>query len=262
MFAIIRAAAVAATAAMCLVIAAFSANAADKPFQNSELAQSAMTIEAQIKADAGTPTKPVEQLRRDAAAAFSRNDFRAGMALLGQIVAAAPNDAATWLRLSQTIMQIRPANDSERALLLDRASAAAYIAYQRSTARNQEADSLVQLGTVLSQRQMWRPALDALRLSLELREVANVRAQYERLREQYGFRVLDYTVDADTASPRACFQFSEGLPARTDFSPFVALAGTDKPALSVAGEAALRRGIAAWPDLHRDVARRPAVGGA
>jgi uncharacterized protein YfaS (alpha-2-macroglobulin family) len=232
MFGILRAAAVAATAATCLLLAAFAASAADKPFQNSELAQSAITLEGRIKADAGTPTQPVDQLRRDASAAFSRNDFRAGMALLGQIVAAVPGDAATWLRLSETIMQIRPADNSERAQLLDRASAAAYIAYQRSTVRDQEADSLVQLGTVLSQRQMWRPALDALRLSLELRELANVRAQYEILREQYGFRVLDYTVDADTASPRACFQFSEGLPARTDFSPFIALAGTDKPALS------------------------------
>ncbi len=80
---------------------------------------------------------------------------------------------------------------------------------------------------------LWRPALDALRLSLELREVAEVRAQYERLREDHGFRILDYTVDADAASPRACFQFSEELPGkRTDFSPFVALAGQDKPALS------------------------------
>ena len=42
------------------------------------------------------------------------------------------------------------------------------------------------------------------------------------------------SVDADTASPRACFQFSEDLPARTDFSPFVVLAGTDKPAISTA----------------------------
>ena len=96
-------------------------------------------------------------------------------------------------------------------MLLERASTAAYIAYQRTTNRNQEADSLALLGTLLSQRQIWRPALDALRLSLELREVADVRGQYERLRDQYGFRVLDYTIDADTASPRACFQFSEEL---------------------------------------------------
>ena len=181
----------------------------------------------------GHATEPVAQLHRDADAAFAKNDFRTGMQVLGEIVAAVPNDSTTWLRLSRTIMEIRPQNDSERAALLERASAAAYIAYQRTGDRNEEADSLVQLGNVLSQRQMWRPALDALRLSLQLRETADVRAQYERLREQHGFRVLDYTVDADTASPRACFQFSEGLPARTDFSPFVALAGTDKPALSV-----------------------------
>ncbi len=211
-----------------------AAYAAEKPFQNSDLADAAVTLEAQIKSDAGTPTKPLAQIRRDADAAFTKNDFRAGMALLGQIVAAAPNDSATWLRLARTIMQIRPADDNEKKLLLERASTAAYIAYQRTTSRAEEADSLALLGNVLAQREMWRPSLDALRLSLELREVADVRGQYERLREQYGFRVLDYSVDADTASPRACFQFSEDLLPRTDFSPFVVLAGTAKPALSAA----------------------------
>ena len=212
----------------------FAANAAEKPFRDSALAEAAITLEAQIKADAGAPAKPVAQIRRDADAAFTKNDFRAGMALLGQIVAAVPNDSATWLRLARTIMQIRPADDNEKNLLLERASTAAYIAYQRTTNRAEEADSLALLGNVLSQRELWRPALDALRLSLELREVADVRGQYERMRDQHGFRVLDYSVDADTASPRACFQFSEELPPRTDFSPFVVLAGTDKPALSAA----------------------------
>ncbi len=217
-----------------LILAPLAANAADKPFQNKDLADSAITLEAQIKSDAGTQTKPVAQVRRDADAAFSRNDFRAGMALLGQIVAAAPNDSTTWLRLARAIMQIKPADDKERKLLLERASTAAYIAYQRTANRAEEADSLAFLGNVLVRREEWRPALDSLRLSLELREVADVRGQYERVREQYGFRVLDYSVDADTASPRACFQFSEDLPLRTDFSPFVAVAGTDKPAISAA----------------------------
>ncbi|HSZ65809.1 MAG TPA: MG2 domain-containing protein [Xanthobacteraceae bacterium] len=223
----------AAVAAACLAVACLTATAANKPFTNDDLATSAVELEAQIKSDAGTPAKTVDQLKHDADAAFAKNDFRTGMTVLDQIVAAAPNDAATWLRLAHTIQQIRPGNDNERAMLLERASSAAYIAYQRASDRNQEADSLAFLGTLLSQRQNWRPALDALRLSLELREVADVRGQYERLRDQYGFRVLDYSVDADTASPRACFQFSEDVPQRTDFSPFVAVAGTDKPALSV-----------------------------
>ena len=61
-----------------------------------------------------------------------------------------------------------------------------------------------------------------------------MRGLYESMRNDHGFRMLDYSVDADAASPRACFQFSEALPGkRTDFSPFVAVAGIDKPALSV-----------------------------
>ena len=229
MLSLVRAGVIAALFAVVPLAAA----AAEKPFQNSALADSAAKLEGQIKADAGTPTKPLAQIRRDADAAFAKNDFRTGMALLGQIVAGAPTDTATWLRLARTIMQIRPASEDERKLLLERAATAAYIAYQRTTSRSEEADSLALLGTTLSQREQWRPALDALRLSLELREVADVRGQYERLREEHGFRVLDYTIDADTASPRACFQFSEPLPARGDFSPFVVVSGTDKPALSV-----------------------------
>ena len=234
MFSFFRAGIFAAVAAACLVAGSFAATAADKPFTNDDLANSAIELEAQIKADAGAATAPVAQLRHDADAAFAKNDFRAGMALLGQIVAAVPGDSATWLRLARTIQQIRPADDHERDMLRERASTAAYIAYQRATNRNDEAASLAVLGNLLSLRQQWRPALDALRLSLDLHEAADLRGQYERLREQYGFRVLDYTVDADTASPRACFQFSEDIPARADFSPFVVLAGTDKPALSVA----------------------------
>ncbi len=72
-----------------------------------------------------------------------------------------------------------------------------------------------------------------MRLALELRESADLRGQYERLRADYGFRMLDYSVDSDAVSPRACFQFSEELPGRrTDFSPFVAVVGQDKPAIS------------------------------
>ena len=89
------------------------------------------------------------------------------------------------------------------------------------------------LGRAFADRKQWRPALDVLRMSLDIRETADLRGQYERLRVDHGFRYLDYSVDSDAISPRACFQFSEGLPGRrTDFSPFVAVAGMDKPAIS------------------------------
>jgi hypothetical protein len=156
------------------------------------------------------------------------------MVLLGQIVAVAPDDSASWLRLARAVAQLRPANDRNRNELLERAATAAYIAYQHAQNGSEEAAALVVIGRSYGDRRIWRPALDALRLSLERREVADVRALYERMREDHGFRLLDYTVDADAASPRACFQFSEDLPGkRTDFSPFVSVAGMDKPALSV-----------------------------
>jgi hypothetical protein len=97
---------------------------------------------------------------------------------------------------------------------LDRAATADYIAYQRTSNPAEEAESLLVISRSFADRSLWRPALDAMRVSLELREVADVRQQYERMREDHGFRLLDYTVDSDSATPRACFQFSESLPGR------------------------------------------------
>src|SRR5216683_2597199 len=115
----------AACAAALVLVLSVPAVAADKPFKRNDLADAAIKLEAQIKADAGPVTKAAPALRREADAAFQRNDFRAGMQILGQI-------------------------------------------------------------------------------------------------------------DAVAASPRVCFQFSEDLPGRrTDFSPYVAVGGQDKPALSV-----------------------------
>jgi uncharacterized protein YfaS (alpha-2-macroglobulin family) len=88
----------------------------------------------------------------------------------------------------------------------------------------------------MSERKLWRPALDALRLSLDMREVAEVRGQYEKMRDQHGFRLLDYTVDSDGASPRPASSSPRTSPSGSTFAPFLALAGTDKPALTSEGK--------------------------
>src|SRR6201747_1302067 len=232
MIGLVRAAALCATLALGLV----SAQAADKAFKRDDLADSAIKLEAQIKSEAGAVAKSGTSLRTDADAAFKRADFRTGLQILGQIAATAPDDSANWLRLARTIFQIRSATSSEQTFLLERASTAAYVAYQRAGNPGDEADALAVLGRALSERKLWRPALDAMRLSLDQREFADVRGQYEKMRDEHGFRLLDYTVDSDGASPRACFQFSEDLAKRVDFAPYLALAGTDKPALSAEGK--------------------------
>src|SRR5580693_1076180 len=164
-------AALAAAFVLLLSVAGF---AAEKGFRRSDLADTAIKLEAQIKSEAGQVTKPAAALRKDADTALQRNDLRSGMRILGQLVTIAPEDGATWLRLARAILQVRGADERERTVLLERASTAAYIAYQRSANRNDEADSLTVLGRTLSDRKIWRPALDALRLSLELREAADV----------------------------------------------------------------------------------------
>jgi alpha-2-macroglobulin len=225
MIGLVRSAIVFATLALGLV----AVQAADKAFRRDDLADSAIKLEAQMKSEAGPVVKSAATLRTDADVALKRNDFRTGLLLLGQIAANAPDDdSGNWLRLARTIFQIRPFGGNEQTFLLERAATAAYIAYQRAGNAGEEAEALAVLGRAMSERKLWRPALDALRLSRDLREVADVREQYEKLCDDHGFRLLDYTVDSDAASPRACFQFSEDLAKRTDFAPFLTLAGSDK----------------------------------
>jgi len=228
MIGLVRALTMVATMAFALS----AAQAADKTFKRDELNDSAIRLETQIKTEAGPVAKPAAQLKSDADAAFKRGDYRGGLQLIGQIAAVTPEDSGNWLRLAKTIFQIRPADSREQTFLFERASTAAYIAYQRATSASDEADALAVLGNAMQSRHLWRPALDALRTSLDLKEVADVRGQYEKLRDEQGFRLLDYSVDSDSATPRVCFQFSETLPKRADFSPFVTQAGVDKPALS------------------------------
>ena len=228
MIGLVRALTLVATMAFALS----TAQAADKAFKRDELNDQAIRLENQIKTEAGPVAKAAPQLKADADAAFKRGDYRGGLQLLGQIAAVAPEDSGNWLKLAKTIFQIRPADSREQTFLLERASTAAYIAYQRATNTNDEADALAVLGNAMQSRHLWRPALDALRTSLDLKEVADIRGQYEKLRDEQGFRLLDYSVDSDSATPRVCFQFSETLPKRADYSPFVTQAGVDKPALS------------------------------
>ena len=144
MIGLIRAVTVCATLALGLI----SVQAADKAFKRDDLADAAIKLEAQIKSEAGPVSKSAATLRYDADAAFRRNDFRSGLQILGQIAATAPDDSGNWLRLARTIFQIKTANSSEQTFFLERASTAAYIAYQRAGSPQDEADALAVLQAV------------------------------------------------------------------------------------------------------------------
>src|ERR1700737_1405265 len=97
-----------ATLSQTLALGLVTAQAADKAFKRDDLADSAIKLEAQIKSEAGPVAKSGASLRSDADAAFKRNDFRAGLQILGQIAATTPEDSGNWLRLARVSFQNSP----------------------------------------------------------------------------------------------------------------------------------------------------------
>ena len=180
--------------AVVLVGAVTSASAADKAFKRADLADAAIKLEAQIRGENAGVNKPVTVLRSEAEAAARRGDTRAALQSLGQLVSSSPDDGGNWLRLAQTILQIS-ATPAEQTFLLERASTAAYLAYQRAGNAGAEAEALAVLGRAMRLRKLWRPALTAYGLSLDLREVGDVRKAYEDIRAEHGFRLMDYTIE-------------------------------------------------------------------
>ncbi len=222
------------SAILCLLLAlSFSlstgAARADKSYTNPDLASDAIRLVAQVKKDgAALAQTPAAQLRKDAQTALDNSDGQAALKSLAGLLAANPDDAAAWLSYSRAMVSTGDSDD-----IVQTATTAAYLAYLHAPAKPDAAAALAVIGDLFAKRQLWRPSLDAYKASLDLDEVPAVRAIYAKERETYGFRILDYKVDKDSASPRACFQFSELLAqGHVDFASFVSVAGIDNPAVS------------------------------
>ena len=154
--------------------------------------------------------------------AMLTGDPRGAMAKLTTAVATSPDDGNLWLKLSRAILAISAANGQETANFQRDSTGAAYNAYKLSRTGPARADALATLALGLDRRDLYRPALQAYEASLALVNSAGVRADYEDLKARKGFRVVEHTVEADTAAPRICAQFSEDLvKVGVDYSTFV-----------------------------------------
>ncbi len=212
---------------------------ARQSFVSEELENDAIRLEQNIGKDLGAlASRPLPQLHKDLAQALGSKDSKAALKLFAAIVAANPNDSGAWIAYSRAAIAAGDEDEFRSA-----GTAAAYIAYERAGSKPEQAAALAWLGEIFAKRGMWRPALDAYRASLDLADLAQVRNIYTDMREKHGFRILDY--DNESASPRACFQFSEPLAlGKADFAPFVTASGFANAAISTEDQQLCIEGLA------------------
>ncbi len=223
---------------LAILMTAGAAFAADvKPFAREDMASDAAHLTENLRAEASTigaltRDKTPEDLRKAAVAAAVAGKFGPAQKLAAAAIAAAPKDPANWLAYAVAAIKADDAKANDRYEFVSRGATAAYAAYQHSATPEAQALALAVLGDLLARHEQWRPALDALHASLDRRDNANVRKTYEAMREEHGFRILDYKVDNESTNPRVCFNFSDELARRTDFAPYVAVSGASNTAVS------------------------------
>ncbi len=218
--------------ALCFVfcLSSIAVHAKDQAFKHAGVASDALRYEKYLKSNWGSANVNVTVLRSEAARLLARGQARKASRSFAQIVASNSTDVEAWLGLARALLVIKPdkRRGSERYRLPVNASASAYTAYQRAKSDDLRAEALSVLSDALKRRSYWRPAINALKASLQLRSDPQVRQAYEVLRAERGFRITNYKVDSDAAQPRLCVRFSERLAkGQSDFAKFIVVDGRD-----------------------------------
>ncbi len=208
--------------------------AAQKSYVIGDLDSDAVRLEETIRkrTSAIPASRTADDLRREANQMQQRDDLGRAYDLLAGALARTPNDAALWLVYARNAFNLGQRDNNRRWQLQEESKAAAYRAYQKATTPAGETNALNYLASLYANNSSWRLALNTYRQSLSIADNAATRKTYEEMREKYGFRILDYKVENDLATPRVCFRFSESLRARTEFTPFVAISGSANGAIT------------------------------
>ena len=136
-----------------------------------------------------------------------------------------PKSFDNWLGLARTVLAAKPENNREKYQFPQVAVHSALRAYQLSTTTAGRAEALGYLAEGLERQERFRPALEAYKASLALVDSIAIRKAFVKLRVARGFRVIKHSVNADTAAPRICVQFSENLIKTTDYTTFITVDG-------------------------------------
>jgi len=211
---------------------AFGASAGDKAFQRDDLGSDATRLEGALKE---RPPRPGDaaQLKKEGDAAFAAGDGTRLEQIYGRLVILTPRDWQAWNRYSVALSLVaKPADYQARWKMRRDSHAAAYRAYVLATQPKDESLALTTLANTYVESDDHHDALVVLRAALKISEVPQARALYDRLRPDYGFKIDEFKVDSDAASPRACFTFTEDLK-KIDYAPYLVVSGLATPAITV-----------------------------
>ncbi len=208
-------------------------NAQEKPFFHSGLASEAKRYEQSMKRLWNPGDRTASVWRRTADLAFKAGNVRQAVAALSKSVMRDRSHSATWRKLAEALLLLEPANSNERYNLPTNASSAAYQAYLQAKTGTDQVAALNVLARALVRRSYWRPALMAYKSSLKLADDPATRKAYEELLASHGFRILDYNVASDSATPRLCIKFSDPVAkGNVNFEQYVSINGKDPASLS------------------------------
>ena len=193
----------------------------------------AIRLEADILQATPKPEERPERLRQLALQALRSGDMPAARNLYKSAIAADAKSFSAWIGLSDAARRSEGQDWRERNQLQREARGSAVKALGLAGDDDARAAALARMGGAFALAEDWRHAIDAYRDSLAHREDDGIRAIYAELRTQWGFRTADYSVDADAADPRVCFQFSEPLDRTVrDFAPYVVAGGAGDTAVT------------------------------
>ena len=182
-------------------------------------------------ADGGDLAGKVEAAERSKAA----GDYLQALTLYGQAIAIAPDRFDLWSAYTDTAVRASSDDWEVQQMLAENRISGAVNSYLRAVTPQDRAYALQLLGWSLADRSDWKPAIRAYRESLALVDSDSVRATYETMLAEHGFRIIDHVVEADAAAPRICLNFSDRLAAR-DLGDFISVEGGANLAVETSGQ--------------------------
>lgn len=123
----------------------------------------------------------------------------------------APLAHFAWQGIADAALAYTPEQYGEQPANNRLREAGAINAYLTAGQDDERAAALATLARVYEAAQNWKRAIKAYRESLDLAEMADVRASLDAVVAAHGFRIVDNSVDNNAASPRICLNFSDAL---------------------------------------------------